>query len=67
MLPEEELAIYQIECLRTGKKYFGETQNIRQLFRNTYNTLQQGNHPLNSFQTIGIILDLKILFLQFFI
>ena len=50
MLPLREAGIYQIECKQTGKKYIGETKNIRQRFRNTYNALQQGTHPSNSLQ-----------------
>ena len=51
MLPQGEPGIYQIECIQTGKKYIGESKNIQQRFWSTYNTLQQGTHPSNSFQT----------------
>jgi group I intron endonuclease len=44
-------AIYQMECKQTGKKYIGETQNIRQRFRSTYNALQHGKHASPSLQT----------------
>lgn len=51
MLPFRKPGIYQIECLQTGKKYIGETQNIRQRIRNTYNSLQRGNHASTALQT----------------
>jgi hypothetical protein len=43
--------IYEIECKKTGKKYIGETQNIRERFRSTYNTLQKGKHASPSLQS----------------
>lgn len=40
----EQLAIYVIKCIKTGKMYYGQTQNIKERFKNTYTSLQQGNH-----------------------